>query len=159
VRTSVDVHNYLLERDVPHELVQMRGRLREPERLAAVLGLPPEQVGKVELFEASKARLVAVLVPADRSADQRRVARAVPTPTLQAIGPDRATDLTEYLPEALPPVGLPNAPTVIMDRALADQEVLYFPGGETSSVLKIRAADLVRASEASVARVSASRGR
>jgi prolyl-tRNA editing enzyme YbaK/EbsC (Cys-tRNA(Pro) deacylase) len=87
------------------------------------------------------------------------VARAVPTPTLQAIGPDRATDLTEYLPEALPPVGLPNAPTVIMDRALADQEVLYFPGGETSSVLKIRAADLVRASEASVARVSASRGR
>lgn len=158
MRTSVDVHNYLLERDVPHEFVQMRGRLREPERLAAVLGLPPEQVGKVELFEASKARLVAVLVPADRSADQRRVARAVPTPTLQVVEPDRAADLTEYLPEALPPVGLPTAPAVVMDRALAEQEVLYFPGGETSSVLKIRAADLVRASGAKVARVSTSRG-
>jgi Cys-tRNA(Pro)/Cys-tRNA(Cys) deacylase len=154
VRTSVDVHNFLLERDVPHELVPIRGRLREPDRLAAVLGLPPEQVGKVELFEASRGRLVAVAVPAAGSADQRRVARTVPTPTLQAVGPDRATDLTEYLPEALPPVGLPNGTTVIVDRSLADQEVLYFPGGETSSVLKIRAADLVRASSGKVARVS-----
>jgi prolyl-tRNA editing enzyme YbaK/EbsC (Cys-tRNA(Pro) deacylase) len=154
VRTSVDVHNFLLERDIPHELVPMQGRLREPERLAAVLGLPPEQVGKVELFEASKGRLVAVLVPAEGTADQRRVARSVPTPTLSAIGPDRATDLTEYLPETLPPVGLPDATTVIMDRALAEQEVLYFPGGETTLLLKIRAADLVRASGAKVVRVS-----
>jgi prolyl-tRNA editing enzyme YbaK/EbsC (Cys-tRNA(Pro) deacylase) len=154
VRTSVDVHNFLLERDVPHELVPTRGRLREPSRLAAVLGLPRDQVGRVELFEASRGRLVAVLVPADRSADPRRVARAVPSPTLQPIGPDRATDLTEFLPEALPPVGLPEETTVVVDRDLAEQEVLYFPGGETSSVLKIRGADLVRASSAKVARVS-----
>jgi len=154
VRTSVDVHNFLLERDVPHELVPVRGRLRDPERLAAVLGLPPEQVGRVELFEASKRRLVAVLVPAGGSVDERRLARSVRTATLAAIGPERATDLTEYLSEALPPVGLPDSTTVVMDRSLSDQEVLYFPGGETSLLLKIRPADLVRASEAKVVRVS-----
>jgi prolyl-tRNA editing enzyme YbaK/EbsC (Cys-tRNA(Pro) deacylase) len=154
VRTSVDVHNYLLERDVPHEVVPTRGRLREPERLAAVLGLPPDQVGKVELFEASRGRLIAVLVPADRSTDPRKVARAVPSATLQPVGPDRTTDLTEYLPEALPPVGLPNGTLVVIDRSLAEQEVLYFPGGETSSVLKIRGTDLVRASSGKVARVA-----
>ncbi|HJV05614.1 MAG TPA: YbaK/EbsC family protein [Actinomycetota bacterium] len=154
MRTSVDVHNFLLERDVPHEFVRTRGRLREPERLAAVLGLPPNQVGKVELFEASRGRLVAALVPAGRSADPRKVARAIPTATLQEVGPDRTTDLTEYLPEALPPVGLPNGTVAIVDRSLSDQEILYFPGGETSSVLKIRAGDLVRATSGKVARVA-----
>jgi Cys-tRNA(Pro)/Cys-tRNA(Cys) deacylase len=154
VRTSVDVHNFLLERDVPHELVSVRGRLRDPQRLAAVLGLPPEQVARVELFEAGRRRLVAVLVPADGSVDLGRVARSIPTATLVPVGPERATDLTEYLPEALPPVGLPDTTTVVMDRPLADQEVLYFPGGEISLLLKIRPPDLARASEAKVARVS-----
>src|ERR671914_12849 len=102
MRTSVDVSNYLLERDIPHELVSLPGRLRSPgrmARIAAVLGLPPE----------------------------------------------RATELTEFLAEALPPVGLPAGTRVIVDRPLAQQEVLYFAGGEATSMLKIRAVDLVRA--------------
>jgi prolyl-tRNA editing enzyme YbaK/EbsC (Cys-tRNA(Pro) deacylase) len=156
MRTSVDVHNYLLERDVSHELVPLRGRLRSPgrmARIAAVLGLPPEQVGKVVLLQARKS-LVAVLVASDRDPDLARVARAVPTPTLTEVPPERATELTEFLAEALPPVALPKGTRVIMDRTLADQEVLYFAGGEATSMLKIRAADLVRAAGAKVARVT-----
>ena len=153
MRTSVDVHNYLLERDVPHELVPVRGRLRSPDRIAAVLGLPPEQVGKVVVLEAGKA-LVAVLVGSDRDVDLRRVARAVPTPTLAELSPDQVSDATEFLPEALPPVGLPRDIRVLMDRELANQEVVYFAGGETSTLLKIRPADLVRATDAKVARLA-----
>ena len=156
MRTSVDVHNYLLERDVSHELVPLRGRLRSPgrmARIAAVLGLPPEQVGKVVLLQGRKA-LVAVLVASDRDPDLGRVARAVPTPTLAEVPPERATELTEFLGEALPPVALPDGTRVIMDRALAGQEVLYFAGGEATSMLKIRAADLIRATGAKVARVT-----
>jgi prolyl-tRNA editing enzyme YbaK/EbsC (Cys-tRNA(Pro) deacylase) len=97
---------------------------------------------------------VAVLVASDRDPDLGRVARAVPTPTLAEISPERATELTEFLAEALPPVALPDGTRVIMDRALADQEVLYFAGGEATSMLKIRAADLARAAAAKVARVT-----
>jgi Cys-tRNA(Pro)/Cys-tRNA(Cys) deacylase len=154
MRTSVDVHNFLLERDVPHELVPVRGRLRSPDRMAAVLGLPPEQVGRVTVLEGSKKSLVAVLAPAGRSPDLRRVAVAVPTPTLVELTPDQVADRTDYLAEAVPPVGLPNGTRVIMDRTLAEQEVLYFAGGEPSTMLKIRPADLVRAAEAKVSRVA-----
>ncbi|MGH3923619.1 MAG: hypothetical protein ACRDTT_12255, partial [Pseudonocardiaceae bacterium] len=73
MRTSVDVHNFLLERDVPHELVPVRGRLREPDRMAAVLGLPADQVGRVVVLEATKG-LVAVVLPASAAPDLRRVA-------------------------------------------------------------------------------------
>ena len=55
MRTSVDVHNALVERDVPHELVPLRGRLRKPDRIPAALGLRPEEVGRVGLFEGESA--------------------------------------------------------------------------------------------------------
>jgi prolyl-tRNA editing enzyme YbaK/EbsC (Cys-tRNA(Pro) deacylase) len=153
VRTSVDVHNYLVERDIPHELVSTEGRVRAPERMAAVLDLPPQQVGRVVVLEASR-RPVAVLVPADLEPSLGRVARAVPTPTLTEPAPDRVTDITEFLAEAMPPVALPDGTMIIVDRALAEQEILYFPGGETQSMLKIRSADLIRATGAKVARLT-----
>ena len=156
MRTSVDVHNFLLDRDVPHELVPLRGRLRSPgrmARIAAVLGLPPDQVGKVILLETRK-RLIAVLVSSDKDADLARVARALPAASLTEVSPERATELTEFLAEAVPPVALPQKTRVIIDRPLAAQEILYFAGGEATSMLKIRAADLIRTTDAKVARVS-----
>jgi Cys-tRNA(Pro)/Cys-tRNA(Cys) deacylase len=156
MRTSVDVHNFLLERDIPHELVSLPGRPRSPgrmARIAAVLGLPPEQVGKVIVLQGSKG-LVAVLVPADREADLRRVAVAAPSPSLEELTSNRVADVTDYFSEAVPPVGLPNGTRVLLDRTMADQEILYFAGGEPTMLLKIRADDLIRASGAKIARVS-----
>ena len=156
MRTSVDVHNFLLERDVPHELVSLRGRPRSPgrmARIAAVLGLPPEQVGKVVVLRGSR-DLIAVLVPSDRDPDLRRVAVAARTPTLEELTSDQITDLTDYFSESVPPAGLPNGTVVVMDRTLAQQEILYFAGGEPTTVLKIRPDDLARAAGAKVARVA-----
>lgn len=153
MRTSVDVHNFLVERDVPHELVPVRGRLRQPERWAPTLGLPPEQVGRVVLF-SSGSEPVAALVQADRAPDPGRVARAAGGDSAKELEPDRATDLTGFLSEVIPPVGLPEGVRVVMDRHLSSQEVLYFPGGEPNSVLKIRARDLRRAAGAKVAAIS-----
>lgn len=153
MRNSVDVHNFLLERQAPHELVPVRGRLRSPDRIAAVLGLEPEQVGKVVVLGASKG-LVAVLLPSNREPDLRRVAVAAPTPTLRKLSSDEIADATDYLAESVPPVGLPEGTRAIMDGGLAEQEVLYFAGGETGVLLKIRPDDLRSATGAKVAKVA-----
>jgi Cys-tRNA(Pro)/Cys-tRNA(Cys) deacylase len=152
MRNSVDVHNFLLERSVPHELVPVRGRFRSADRIAAVLGLEPEQVGKVVILGASRG-LVAVLIPSNREPDLRRVAVAVPSPTLRELTTDEITDATDFLAEAVPPVGLPQGTQAIMDGRLAEQEVLYFSGGEGSTLLKIRPEDLRWAIGAKVAKV------
>lgn len=150
MRTSVDVHNFLVERDVPHELVPVRGRLRSPARLAAVLDLPSDQVGRVVLFEGDRS-LVATMVPSDRAPSPELVTTAARIGGLSEVPPDRATELTEFLSEALPPVAIPGATGSVMDEVLGRQEVLYFPGGEISTLLKIRAADLIEVTEAAVA--------
>jgi Cys-tRNA(Pro)/Cys-tRNA(Cys) deacylase len=149
MRTSVDVHNALVEREIPHELVRVRGRLRHPDRIAGILGLASSQVGRVLLYRGEHG-VVAALLPSDRDPDPARIARGAGTDSLRAVTPARASDLTGFLYEALPPVPLPRNAAVLMDRSLSRQEVLYFPGGEASTVLKIRGPDLAKATGAKV---------
>jgi prolyl-tRNA editing enzyme YbaK/EbsC (Cys-tRNA(Pro) deacylase) len=150
MRSSVDVHNYLVERDVQHELFTVGGRLRTPERLAAVLDLPAEQVGRVVIYETDTGPLVA-LVASDRSPDPKRVKKAANAIDLTEASPSRASELSDFIPDAIPPVALPREFNVLMDRALSDQEVVYFPAGDSTSVLKVRGEDLARAAGATVA--------
>jgi prolyl-tRNA editing enzyme YbaK/EbsC (Cys-tRNA(Pro) deacylase) len=153
VRSSVDVHNFLLERDIPHEVISTRGRLRSAEQMAAVLDLSPSEVGRVVILESSEGPMAAVLA-SDRSLDSPKVARAAGRPTVKAVSDHRATDITEFLTEAIPPVGLPEGIPLIVDRPLNRDAVLYFPGGDVRAVLKIRGKDLVKATSAKVAAIS-----
>jgi prolyl-tRNA editing enzyme YbaK/EbsC (Cys-tRNA(Pro) deacylase) len=152
VRTSVDVHNFLVERDVQHEVFSARGRFRKPERIATILDLPPDEVGRVVVFEGSEGPVAAV-IPVGRVVDVTRLERACGQSTLRRAPANRAFELTDYLPESTPPAGLPRPFAVVVDRSLARERVLYFPGGEAQAVLKIRGKDLVKATGAKVASI------
>jgi prolyl-tRNA editing enzyme YbaK/EbsC (Cys-tRNA(Pro) deacylase) len=146
----VDVHNYLVEHDAPHEVFPARGRLRSPERIASVLDLPPDEVGKVVIFEGPSS-LVAAVVPAGRDPDPALVGKAARRGNLHPATDDRASELTGYLAESIPPAGLPDDFVVVVDRSFDRDAVLYFAGGEARAVLKVRGTDLVRATRARVA--------
>jgi prolyl-tRNA editing enzyme YbaK/EbsC (Cys-tRNA(Pro) deacylase) len=105
------------------------------------------------MFEGP-AGLVAALVRSDDVPNPSRVAEVAESEALAEMAPARATDVTGFLSEAIPPAGLPPNVTVVVDLGLAEQEVLYFPGGEPSSVLKIRARDLTKATGARVAPIT-----
>jgi prolyl-tRNA editing enzyme YbaK/EbsC (Cys-tRNA(Pro) deacylase) len=153
MRTSVDVHNALVERDIAHELVPVRGRFRRPDRIASVLGLDPSEVGWVTLFEGD-GRVVAALTSVAHRPEPTRVAGAAGLDRCREVRAARVSDLTGFLREALPPVGLPPEIDVLVDDPLSAAEVLYFPGGEPSLVLKIRGGDLLKATDAAVATLS-----
>ncbi len=153
MRSSVDVHNYLLERDIPHEVFSARGRFRSAARMAGVLDLRPSEVGKVVILEGPEG-CVAAVVASNRDPVLERVAAAAGLASLQAVRDERASEITGYLAEAIPPVGLPGDVPVVLDRPLDRDAVLYFPGGEVRAVLKIRGKDLVRAIGAKVAAIT-----
>ncbi len=152
MRTSVEVHNFLVERGAAHEVFSTRGRLRSPEQIAAVFELPPEEVGRVVIYEG-RSGPVAAVVPSTVEPDPNRVGRAFGEGPLEPAREDRATELTGYLSEAIPPAGLPEDFGVVVDRALDRDAVFYFAGGEPRAVLKIRGKDLVKATRAKVARL------
>jgi prolyl-tRNA editing enzyme YbaK/EbsC (Cys-tRNA(Pro) deacylase) len=127
--------------------------MRSAERLAALLELPLEDVGKVVVFEGNEGGVAAV-VPAGHTVDTERVRKVTRRLDLEPATDDRATELTGYLAESMPPAGLPSEFAVILDRALAGDSVVYFTGGEARAVLKIRGKDLARATHAKVAKIS-----
>jgi prolyl-tRNA editing enzyme YbaK/EbsC (Cys-tRNA(Pro) deacylase) len=154
VRSSVDVHNYLIERDIAHEVFAAAGRLRSPERIAPLLGLSPRDIGKVEVFDG-RGGPVAAVIPAGSRADPGQVGVALGESPVRGASDTRAAELTGYLVESIPPAGLPKGFRIVIDRALDRDAVLYFPGGEARAVLKVRGKDLVRATAARVADIAA----
>jgi Cys-tRNA(Pro)/Cys-tRNA(Cys) deacylase len=149
LRTSVDVHNFLQDLDIPHELSRLRTPARGAEQLAAQLGLAPRQVVKVIFFFADQGPL-AVLVPGDSMVDYQKLKKAAGTGSLRLAGPQEVQDLTGYLVGSTPPVAWEKDIPCHIDLQSLREEVVYAGGGEPNAVLKIRSYDLVRAADAEI---------
>ena len=153
MRSSIDVHNHLLDEDVPHEISQLPGPLRDLTTAPGVLGLPAEAVGRPTVLTDRKGCVV-VLAPAHQEVDVRSVAELLDRKQLAPLAADRAPGLTGYLLGVTPPVGLACSAVVVLDECIAAQDVVYTGAGETGLILKVRGRDLVKATSAVVARVT-----
>jgi Cys-tRNA(Pro)/Cys-tRNA(Cys) deacylase len=153
VRSSIDVHNHLLADDVVHELSQLPGPLRDLSSAPGVLGLPPQAVGRPTLL-ADDDGCVVVLAPADAEVDTSSVAELLGRLDLNPVPPDRAPGLTGYLLAFVPPVALECQSTLVVDEQVADQDVVYAAAGEPGVILKVRGADLIKATSAVVASIT-----
>ena len=152
MRSSIDVHNHLLADDVVHELSQLPGPLRDLSSAPGVLGLPARAVGRPTLL-ADEDGCVVVLAPADAEVDTSSVAELLGR-ELDPVPPDRAPGLTGYLLPFVPPVALECPATLVVDERVASQDVVYAAAGEPGVILKVRGADLVKATSAVVARIT-----
>ena len=153
MRSSIDVHNHLLADDVVHELSQLPGPLRDLSTAPGVLGLPARAVGRPTLL-ADDDGCVVVLAPADAEVDTASVAELLGRLDLDPVPPDRAPGLTGYLLAFVPPVALECRSTLVVDEQVADQDVVYAAAGEPGVILKVRGADLIKATSAVVARIA-----
>lgn len=153
VRSSIDVHNYLLADEIPHELSQLSGPLRDLSAAPAVLGLEAVTVARPTLL-ADRDGVVLVLAPADREVDVAQVAELLGREELRPVEPDQAPGLTGYLLPFVPPVALEGPVTVVLDQQLAHQDVIYTAAGEPGVILKVRAVDLVKATNAVLSSVN-----
>ncbi len=153
MRSSIDVHNHLLADDVVHELSQLPGPLRDLSSAPGVLGLPPQAVGRPTLL-ADDDGCVVVLAPADAEVDTSSVAELLGRLDLDPVPPDRAPGLTGYLLAFVPPVALECRSTLVVDKQVADQDVVYAAAGEPGVILKVRGADLIKATSAVVASIT-----
>jgi prolyl-tRNA editing enzyme YbaK/EbsC (Cys-tRNA(Pro) deacylase) len=156
VRSSVDVHNSLLADEVPHELSQLPGPLRDLAAAPAVLGLPASAVARPTVL-ADRAGVVLVLAPADLEVNPDQVAELLGRPGLRAVAPDRAPGLTGYLLPFVPPVALECPTTVVIDERLTREDVVYTAAGEPGVILKVRGVDLVKVTGAVVSQVTSDR--
>jgi prolyl-tRNA editing enzyme YbaK/EbsC (Cys-tRNA(Pro) deacylase) len=156
VRSSIDVHNHLLADDIPHEVSQLSGPLRDLSAAPAVLGLDAVTVARPTVL-ADRDGVVLILAPAELEVDVAQVTELLGRGELHPIEPDEAPGLTGYLLPFVPPVALESPTTVVLDEQVAHQDVVYTTAGEPGVILKVRGVDLVKVTSAVVSSVTTER--
>ncbi len=156
MRSSIDVHNHLLADDIPHEVSQLSGPLRDLSAAPAVLGLDAVTVARPTVL-ADRDGVVLILAPAELEVDVAQVAELLGRGELHPIEPDEAPGLTGYLLPFVPPVALESPTTVVLDEQVAHQDVVYTTAGEPGVILKVRGVDLVKVTSAVVSSVTTER--
>ena len=141
MRSFRDVHDELSGRHVPHEIVHLPSSSRTAQLAAEALGVPLREVVKSLLFFLDGGRCWCWSRATRRSTwscsrDETGVAR-------RPVAKSREVrELTGYEPGAVPPCGLATDVPVVADPGVFAPDVVYCGGGTTTTMLKIRSADL-----------------
>jgi Cys-tRNA(Pro)/Cys-tRNA(Cys) deacylase len=156
MRGLLDITRELIAAEVLHEVVHLRRRIDDAVELPEVLGLPGTACLAVRLYDVTPdgdapPGLVAAFLPADAAPATAALARAAGARSVRAIPAPRVSLVTDFHPSLVPPVGLPREIAVVAHAGLADQEVVYAPTGDGGTALKIRTADLLALSGATLA--------
>lgn len=153
MRTSVDLHNFLLSRDVPHEISVIEVPAKTVDMAAALLGLDESEIGKI-LVVVVDGEPVIVMVPGNRRLYMQKLKEVTGASRIKLARPDDVLKLTGYIRGSIPPLGHANEMPVYIDHRLLAVPTLHTSGGQTNSVLRIKPIDLIAAGNAQVVDVA-----
>jgi prolyl-tRNA editing enzyme YbaK/EbsC (Cys-tRNA(Pro) deacylase) len=142
VRTSGDVHNLLSDEGVPHEIVHLPSSSSTAQLAADALGVGAEEVVKSLVFVLDDERPVMALVTGDATVDADALARQAGASRVRLARGPEVRAFTGYRPGAVPPCALETGLPVIADPGVFGPDVVYCGGGSSTTMLKIRSADL-----------------
>lgn len=153
MRTSVDLHNFLQSREIPHEISLIETPTKTVAMAAASLGLDQSEIGKTLIIEID-GNAVVVMVPGDRRVDVKKLKKITGGNNVKLVDPDEAVSLTGYVLGGTPPVAHANDMPVYLDLRLLGVPVLYTSGGQMNTILKIRPVDLIEVGNAQIVDVA-----
>lgn len=142
MRSSIDLHDDLTARGVAHEIVSLPSSSHTAQLAAEALGVPVGEVVKSLLFVLDDARPVLALVSGDATVDADALALEGGTAQIRLARSREVKELTGYRPGAVPPCSLATELPVVADPGVFAPAVVYCGGGTTTTMLRIRSADL-----------------
>lgn len=150
MKDALDVHQSLLAREVPHEVIRLPRLVLSADEIPDALDLPADRCVVVRLYHADDST-VAVIVRAGETPHPGAVLAALGARTLRLARPDEVNRLTDFAAPLVSPVLLPDSIRVLADACVGHTDVVYAPTGDSGTVLGISSRWLFTASRASVA--------
>ncbi|MBN1203854.1 MAG: YbaK/EbsC family protein [Myxococcaceae bacterium] len=128
--------------------------MKTAEAAAVQLGAPVGSIFKSLVLKADTGEVLVAVLPGDKRVDLKAIRRLVGCKQLSFASAQLVLEATGYPAGGTPPLGYPQPLRVIVDEALLQYSEGYGGGGRPELLLQIRPQELVRASRATVARVS-----
>lgn len=121
---------------------------------AEALGVEPAQILKSLLFLDPQGNAVLAIAAGTNKVDQHRLAQAAGAERLKLAPPQEVERRTGYPVGGAAPVCHATPLTVIVDTKLLERDIVYGGGGTAESMLRIRPAEIVRMTGATVAAIT-----
>jgi len=147
---GLDLADFILEHDLQAEIVAPGAHMPTVDAAAAGMKVLPEQIFKSILFQAKDGRCVMVVACGNGRVDLERVKTITGLERLKLAKPDMVFAKTGYPAGGTPPVGHREKFPVIVDTRVAAQEWGYAGGGQPEFLVKIKSADIIRLTGATV---------
>jgi Cys-tRNA(Pro) deacylase len=135
------------EAGVEARIEEFDGGTPTAEAAAQAVGSKLEQIVKSLVFDCD-GRPFVVLVPGNRRADSRKIARATGARRAKIVGPEEVQALTGFAAGAVAPFPLPKIERVLVDRQVLVHERVWIGAGSPRHMAMIAPADLVRLAKA-----------
>jgi Cys-tRNA(Pro) deacylase len=129
-------------------LEQLEEGTATAEDAARAAGCSVAQIVKSMVVMCDDGRAVVALVPGDRRADLKKIARAANAVEARMARAPEVRDATGFDPGGVAPFPLPNVDRVLMDRTLLAHDVVWVGAGSHTHVAALSPADLARLSRA-----------
>jgi Cys-tRNA(Pro) deacylase len=141
------VASFLREAGVEGRIEEFEAGTPTAEDAARAVGCKLGQIVKSLVFDCDGSAVV-VLVPGDRRADGRKVARAAGCRRATVAGPDEVRDATGFEPGAVAPFPLPRVSRVLVDRQILVHDRVWVGAGSHNHLATLAPGDLVRLAKA-----------
>ncbi|MFN8164522.1 MAG: YbaK/EbsC family protein [Solirubrobacterales bacterium] len=120
----------------------LAGEAHSAQEAAAALGVGEHQIVKSMVFRGSAAdRLVVVIIGGDRQVDLAVVGKELGEEVRRA-DPSWVREQTGFAIGGIPPLGHRNSATVLIDRSLLTEEILWAGAGTPTAMFRTAGADL-----------------
>jgi Cys-tRNA(Pro) deacylase len=117
------------------------------EDAARAVGCDISQIVKSLVFDCD-GRPVLVLVPGDRRADPRKIAKATESSRARVASAEQVKEATGFEPGAVAPFPLTRVDRVFVDRRVLVHDFVWVGAGSTSHMAGLRPAELARLTRA-----------
>jgi Cys-tRNA(Pro) deacylase len=141
------VASFLREGGVEGRIEEFRVGTPTAEDAAKAVGCKLGQIVKSLVFDCDGTPVV-VLVPGDRRADGKKIARAAGCRRAKVAGPDEVRAATGFEPGAVAPFPLPRVSRVLVDRQILVHERVWIGAGSPNHMAGLAPGDLVRLARA-----------
>jgi Cys-tRNA(Pro) deacylase len=138
---------FLREGGVEARIEEFHAGTPTAEDAARAVGSKLAQIVKSLVVDCD-GRPFVVMVPGDRRADLRKVARAAGVRKAKVAGPDRVRAVTGFEPGAVAPFPLPRIDRVLVDRQVLVHDRVWIGAGSPHHVATLSPSDLVRLAKA-----------
>lgn len=141
--------------EIPYELLEFEPKLFTAKEAAERLGLPLEQVYKTLVVRADDGRILVACVPAPAELNLRAFARVIGARRVEMADPEELRRLVGYIKGAVSPLGLRRPYPVYIDATAMRFDRISVSAGVRGVQIWIDPRDLVRATEARTAALTA----